>query len=199
MDAFLYPREPHVRRHGPRGYASAESFRSWLRDEFSFRCVCCLVREQWGLVKAIFGVDHFHPVASHPTKASDYDNLLYCCATCNAAKGKLRLPSPERHLIGDNVVVDEDGRISGNAPEARRLISLLGLNGAEYTEFRSIWLSIIALTKQHDTELYNKLMGYPDNLPNLATLRPPGGNSRPDGIERSCLAQQKQGKLPVTY
>ncbi len=38
-DPFSYPNRPHVRRHGPRGYANYESYRPWLRDEFSFRCV----------------------------------------------------------------------------------------------------------------------------------------------------------------
>lgn len=44
---FIYPAVPHVRRHGPMGYADVTSFRPWLRDEFSFRCVYCLLREQW--------------------------------------------------------------------------------------------------------------------------------------------------------
>ena len=48
MSAFRYPAVPHARRHGPRGYADAESYRPWLRDEFTFRCVYCLFREQWG-------------------------------------------------------------------------------------------------------------------------------------------------------
>ncbi len=42
---FRYPDGPHQRRHGPRGYASYESYRPWLRDEFAFRCVYCLTRE----------------------------------------------------------------------------------------------------------------------------------------------------------
>lgn len=48
---FNYPDAPHRRRHGPRGYADYASYRPWLRDEFTFRCVYCLLREQWGLVR----------------------------------------------------------------------------------------------------------------------------------------------------
>ncbi len=44
-DPFAYPPAPHVRRNGPQGYADYQSYRPWLRDEFSFRCVCCLLRE----------------------------------------------------------------------------------------------------------------------------------------------------------
>ena len=52
MTAFTYPSEPDVRRHGPQGYADAASYRPWLRDEFAFRCVYCLFREQWGKLAA---------------------------------------------------------------------------------------------------------------------------------------------------
>jgi hypothetical protein len=48
MGAFTYPAQPHIRRHGTRGYAALESYSPWLRDEFAFRCVYCLLREQWG-------------------------------------------------------------------------------------------------------------------------------------------------------
>lgn len=32
---FDYPPEPHIRRHGPRGYSDYGSYRPWLRDELS--------------------------------------------------------------------------------------------------------------------------------------------------------------------
>jgi hypothetical protein len=47
---FNYPDPRSGRRHGPVGYASYRSYRPWLRDEFTFRCVYCLKREQWGQV-----------------------------------------------------------------------------------------------------------------------------------------------------
>lgn len=47
MIPFEYPSAPLVRRHGPVGYLDYSSFRPWLRDEFGFRCVYCLRREQW--------------------------------------------------------------------------------------------------------------------------------------------------------
>ena len=45
--AFTYPRRPHVRRHGPRGYRDYRAYKAWLRDEFAFQCVYCLWRERW--------------------------------------------------------------------------------------------------------------------------------------------------------
>jgi len=47
-----------------------------LRDEFSFRCVYCLLREQWGRVRGLFDLDHFHATANRPGLAVDYDNRL---------------------------------------------------------------------------------------------------------------------------
>ena len=32
-DLFRYPLEPHRRRHGPRGYASYQQYKPWLRDD----------------------------------------------------------------------------------------------------------------------------------------------------------------------
>lgn len=199
MDAFNYPRQPHIRRHGPEGYVHAESFRPWLRDEFAFRCVYCLLREQWGLVKGIFGVDHFLPVTMYPTKALDYDNLLYACVTCNGAKGTRPLPNPETAFVSEGVQVREDGNIEAKSRDARRLIRVLGLDDPEYTDFRMLWIGIVALAKKHDQKLFRKLMGYPDDVPNLASLRPPKGNRRPEGLEIMHFTRRQQRTLPETY
>ena len=91
---FVYPSGPDVRRHGPQGYADYASYLPWLRDEFSFRCVFCLLREQWGYVRGGFAIDHFLSVAHHPAHVTDYDNLLYACLTCNMAKGARLVPNP---------------------------------------------------------------------------------------------------------
>jgi len=42
---FHHPSAPAPRRHGPRGYLDYTSFKAWLRDEFTFRCVYCLTSE----------------------------------------------------------------------------------------------------------------------------------------------------------
>lgn len=86
MEPFTYPDLPHVRRHSPLGYANADSYRPWLRDEFAFRCVFCLVREQWENPVGRFAVDHLHPRMRYPELAADYDNLLDVCTSCNAVK-----------------------------------------------------------------------------------------------------------------
>ena len=199
MTAFRYPLAPHVRRHGPRGYADVESYRPWLRDEFAFRCAYCLFREQWGRVKAGFALDHFLPVSVFPGNQGVYGNLIYACVACNQSKGTLLLPDPTQVLVDEAVFVGDDGRIEGTTREARRLIRLLGLDGRAETEARLLWIGIVALAERCDPALYRRLMGFPDDLPDLARLRPPGGNTRPEGVPACYHAQRRAGILPATY
>ncbi len=199
MTAFLYPPQPRVRRHGPQGYSDVDSYRPWLRDEFAFRCVYCLFREQWSCVVGTFDIDHFLPVSLHPEQERTYDNLLYACATCNAVKGKRDVPDATAMLLDPGVRVTEDGVIQADAPEAARLIELLGLDSPQSTEFRLLWIGIVALANRYDPSLYQRLMGFPDDLPDLTCLRPPSGNTRPEGVKSSYLAKRQDGTLPATY
>src|SRR5437660_7325976 len=142
---FVYPPVPHVRRHGPMGYADYASYRPWLRDEFSFRCVYCLFREQWSRPPGSFAIDHFQPITNRPKLTADYDNLLCACATCNAVKGALDCPDPLTVLTSGNVSVSEDGRLHGDDLWGACLIDILGLNSDEFVEFRMTWIGIVAL------------------------------------------------------
>ena len=74
---FVYPSTTHHRRHEPFGYESYPSYKPWLRDEFTFRCVYCLTREAWARGLTTFNLYHFLPVAHNPDLAVDYGNLLY--------------------------------------------------------------------------------------------------------------------------
>ena len=197
--AFAYPEKPHVRRHGPQGYGTYDSYRPWLRDEFDFRCVFCLIREQWGRVSGEFDLDHYIPVSLHPAAAEDYDNLLYACAVCNAAKGRHLVPDPTAVLTAGQIVVHDDGTVKGSGEDAERVIRVLDLNDADYCRWRKIWLRIIDLAERYDRPLFNQLLAFPDDLPDLARLRPPGGNNRPEGIRESASAKRERGELPRTY
>ncbi len=199
MIPFNYPAEPHRRRHGPVGYANPESFRPWLRDEFAFRCVYCLRRERWEPGQTFFAIDHWLASANSPTLTLDYPNLLYSCSVCNSIKGDRELPDPCHALLAESLTIEVDGRIIGLTPDASRIIRILGLNDAEFVRYRARWIRIVTLAQQHDPELHRQLLGFPDDLPDLASLRPPGGNILPQGIEQSYLAQRQRGELPATY
>jgi hypothetical protein len=196
---FVYPPAPHVRCHGPLGYADTASFRPWLRDEFSFRCVYCLLREQWCRVRGIYDIEHHLPIVLHAGLALDYENLLYACATCNATKGSREVADPLVVLTNSNVHASEDGMLHAFNSDAARLIRILGLNSKQSVEFRLLWIGIIALAAKYETDLYRQLMGYPSDLPDLQMLQPPDGNSRPDGVTNCFHAQRTKGMLPATY
>lgn len=196
---FVYPAVAHTRRHGPRGYADYESYRPWLRDEFSFRCVYCLSREMWGAFRGVFALDHFRPIALRPDLALEYDNLLYACASCNLSKGSVDAPDPQSCLLDSQVRVSEDGALVATAPPAEQLIDLLGLNRPWLRDYRKLWIRIIRLAALYDPPLFQRLMGYPDNLPDLTALRPPGGNLRPTGLTSCAFARNERGELPSVY
>lgn len=197
--AFDYPESRASRRHGPRGYSQYESYRPWLRDEFSFRCVYCLRRERWGQVTGEFELDHFVSQATSPEASADYENLVYACGRCNRVKLDQAVPDPFATLTAKQVWVHPDGTLRAETDEANRLILQLDLNSPRLVAWRLMWMRIVQLAAERDPELLEDLMGYPADLPNLVSLRPPEGNSRPQGIQESWLAQRERGQLPSTY
>ena len=61
-------------------------------------------------------------------------------------------------------------------------------------------LSMLTASKSEEAcALLRRLQGFPDNLPHLATLRPPDGNTRLEAIGDSYYAKRQRGELPVTY
>ena len=60
-------------------------------------------------------------------------------------------------------------------------------------------LKIISLAAKHNRILYRELLGFPNDLPDLVRLQPPGGNTRPDGVKKSCFVLRERKKLPTTY
>jgi len=195
---FDYPDYASERRHGPEGYTAYESFRPWLRDEFTFRCVYCLKRESWGQVTGEFELDHFEPQSITPDRKFDYQNLVYACRRCNAAKFEQRIDDPWDLLFKGSVKVITCGEIVGMSIESRRLILQLDLNSPSLRRWRVMWMRIFELARERDPWLYRQLAGFPANLPDLSRLRPPK-NHRPEGIESSWFAKRYRGELPAGY
>jgi hypothetical protein len=196
---FQYPDRPHARRHGPQGYAGYESYRPWLRDEFTFRCIYCLKRERWGHVSGAYDIDHFQPVSVTAARDAEYDNLLYACARCNLAKRDQEVPDPTAHCTTDELRVHADGRMEGLTPAAKKLVAKLDLDSPPARQWRLIWIRNVELSRDFDRAQYDRLLGFPDDLPDLSRLRPPGGNTRPAGIEESYFARRQHNQLPATY
>ena len=199
MAAYDYPDALLERRHGPQGYASYQSYRPWLRDDFTFQCVYCLLREQWGRATGDFDLDHFLAQERAPEVALEYDNLFYACHSCNLLKGPHEIPDPGAVLTSEQVRVNPDGSLDGLNDEARKIIRLLALDSNSCRQRRRMWMRIIELAQEHDRELYLQLMGFPNDLPDLSRLRPPAGNSRPEGISQSWFAKKSRDELPEEF
>lgn len=198
---FQYPARALVRRHGPLGYSDPQRYKPWLRDEFCFRCVYCLCRERWcpdG--DDAFSVEHFRPRVSAPGEICDYDNLLYSCCRCNAAKRDLTdLLDPAKVSLAEHLEIAEDGTIHSLSEEGKVLIKVCQLDRANLTAFRrGIYEILRALNDLSDDvrgQILRRYFGFPANLPRLSIFRPPNGNFRPQGIETSFYERRRRREL----
>jgi len=198
VDAFEYPRSPHIRQHGPDGFATHESYRPWLRDEFCFRCVLCLHREKWPTTSA-FEVDHLVPVSERPDLRCRYTNLLYVCRRCNNLKSDLRIPDPCSIAYGSCLRVNEDGSIDALNKEGRTLVLVLRLDRADRVQQRRLIIeTLIDAQKSANVRLLREWLGFPEDLDDLRKSRPPA-NDRLEGIEESWFSRRERGALPEIY
>lgn len=199
MRGFEYPTAPHVRRHGPDGYKNYSSFRDWLRDEFTFRCVYCLHREQWYSRSGTFHIEHSTPVAVNPGGKCVYANLLYACATCNLAKlDILSVPDPCKVAFGDCLSIQANGTVRALNADGRKLCDVLLLNSKPNVDHRRQWMRILKIVEASDQSLYEELMGFPQDIPDLRNKRAPQ-NSKPGGVKNCYFAKRERGELPPTY
>jgi len=199
MVGFEYPTAPHTRRHGPAGYANYESYREWLRDEFVFRCVYCLHREQWNFGGAAFHIDHFVPVTSDPNGKLEYGNLLYACARCNEAKKAiLGLPDPCQVAFHDCLRILDDGSIKALNDEGKKLNLVLQLGSEKNIRYRSRLMRTLECLRTINPALYEEYMGFPVDLPDLRKKHAPE-NMKPDGAENCYFVLRERGELPTVY
>lgn len=189
---FNYPQKRTERRHEPAGYSRYESYRPWLRDEFTFRCVYCLKRETWGQVTGEFELDHFEPQSINPQRKLDYLNLAYACRRCNAVKKAQLIADPFIVLNSESIWILADGIAEADSPEAKRIIRILDLNSPRMIQWRLLWSRIVAVAKMNDKDLHQMLVGLPMSMPNLGRLRPPK-NSKPSGVQQSWYAKTRTG------
>lgn len=158
MEGFEYPERAYVRRHAPGGYKSYESYRDWLRDEFEFRCVYCLHREQWYGRATTFHIDHHIPVVDAPQLTLEYTNLLYTCATCNTAKNDTRdLPDPCTIAFAKCIRFLENGMVEALNKTGIKLVMKLKLNSPDNVGYRSRLVRILAIMRLHEHELYKSV------------------------------------------
>ncbi len=202
---FTYPDAPHARQHAPAGYTDYTSFKPWLRDEFTFCCVFCRMRERFfGPVgQDAFAVEHLAPQVSRPDLTCEYTNLVYACLKCNSFKGdRGPVPDPCATGFGALLRVDSDGTIHNLTEDGRVMVRLLRLDRQELTVWRRRFLELarqVAAVPTSDlARTVRELFGYPSDLPDLRTARPPR-NDRPASADECHFARREQGLLAETY
>lgn len=198
MVGFVYPARPHKRKHGPGGYKDYESFRDWLRDEFTFQCVYCLHREQWYGRPTTFHIDHFNPVALNSDGECEYPNLIYACATCNEAKKAVILPDPCKLAFNNCLRIMPDGHVKALNNHGKRLEEVLRLNSPHNLQYRSRLMQTLQTLKKYNLALYRDYMRFPDDLPDLRNKNVTT-NTKPNGVRNCYFALRERGKLPETY
>jgi hypothetical protein len=149
--------------------------------------------------KGAFAIDHFVPVSIDPNLHNDYDNLLYACVACTLTRGNLDIPSPLHHLLASTVTVDSTGLLHARTGPAKVTVEALHLNDLEYVLRRGRMITLLRELETLRPDRHAAWTGYPENLPDLSRLRPPGGNARKAGLDRSRFAQRKRGELPLRY
>ena len=196
-EPYIYPAKPHRRRHGPAGYSSYKSYRPWLEDDFIFRCIYCLKRMVWAPTDT-WVVDHLVPQNEAPDLICEYDNLVLSCGLCNHLKSSHRVPDPSVVAYGSCLRVETDGTVKPLNRQGRRLIETIRLNHSRYVDERRKIILVLTIVASVDKPEFERLMGFPAHLPDLAKLKPPE-NSRPGGVSDSYFAKRTRGELPSTY
>lgn len=195
---YHYPSGTSGRIHGPAGYKDYRDFRPWLDDEFLFRCVYCLKRQQWAPTD-IWAVDHLVPQSEDSDRTHDYNNLVLSCQWCNGRKLAADVPDPGESPYGNCLAVDRmTGDVSPLNDEGAILIRILKLNHPKQVQTRQVHLRSLRIIAEADPDYWKYLMGFPKNLPDLSRKqkRLPNGNSRPEGIAESCYERKRRGVLP---
>ena len=91
--------------------------------------------------------------------------------------------APCSDAFGLHLRVRDDGITEGLTPQGAALIDKLMLNEPERVRFRCRTLRLIQVLAESASPgaaaLLAEFLSYPENLPDLHQLRPPGGNMRP--------------------
>ena len=130
----------------------------------------------------------------------DYDNLVYACNRCNSAKLSSLFIDPCGCPFAKHLRIRDDGRIEGLTTEGKDVVEILGLELERPTANRVQALRILKLYDDYPDDpevqgLYHHAFGYPNDLPDLAKLKP-AGNDRLAGLKK---AHHAQAELPKVY
>jgi hypothetical protein len=121
-------------------------------------------------------------------------------------------------LLHEYLQVSADGLIAPTGqsePKARDFIDILKLNDPKPVAFRRRWIKAVQILRElsrirrariswktTDEAVYEEFIyrfGYPEDLPDLAALRPPSGNRKNGSESKSFYSRKSTGRLQRTY
>jgi hypothetical protein len=110
---------------------------------------------------------------------------------------------PAREPLGAHWRIASDGAAEALTAEGAQFIAICRLNRSALIDFRRRLLRLVETLLNHDAEqakdVLRDLLAFPADLPNLAALRPPGGNGRPEGAAESYFERRQRNELPEVY
>jgi hypothetical protein len=116
----------------------------------------------------------------------------------------VRVLDPDEVAFGAHIKLGQNGLLQPPTVDGQDLIDLLHLNENPALQVRRNYLGILAVKETQPDEgevhqLFLEAFGYPEDLPDLGTLRPPLGNSC-EKSEKTCYyARRAEGNLEPTY
>jgi hypothetical protein len=201
MKFYEYP-GIYIRKHGPSGYVDYTTYKDWLRDEFTFRCVFCLYRERWLQPGSdYFSTEHFLAKSQALGEECIYENLYYCCIGCNTRKGVSRIDpnlSPCVLDYSQHIKINQDGTIQALSKEGKSIVKTFLLDNPKLNKFRYQMIEELNHFELTRKDLFIRRLSFPDDLPDLEKKRAPM-NSKPDGIKKSYLKLREANALPLMY
>jgi len=158
------------------------------------------MRETWLRGRSGFQIDHCIPSGQDRERLLDYDNLVYTCPWCNRTKSAVPMPNPTEVAYGKALHVNEDGIIEAGNDPGLILIQGLRLDHPDITYQRRMVLRVVRLAEErNNVPILLRLLGCPEDLPDLKKKRPPGGNTRPAGARNSWLEKRRRSELSLIY
>ena len=111
---------------------------------------------------------------------------------------------PARVAFAEHLRVSEDGSIRALTPAGQNLIDLLHLDSQAALRVRRKVLRVLTLKARYpgDPEVHQEyldMFGYPEDLPDLTSLRPPSGNQRQQNVNTCYHARRQKGELGDVY
>ncbi|MBY0229135.1 MAG: hypothetical protein K2W96_07660, partial [Gemmataceae bacterium] len=133
---------------------------------------------------------------------ASYESLVYACCQCNSVRKAAFLPIDPADGLARHLRVRRDGTIEALTLVGAGFIEICNLGRPVLMRFRRSILDVLAYLRAKGEpeadDLRRRYLAYPDDLPDLSGLRPPGGNSRPGGVAQSAFARRERGELPPT-